>query len=302
MKFNAALIQHFQSGSRTYMLHCNQSKNPVRYSLDMTGHEIVGKNHYLKREGYYPYLINYTVRGSGSITYNNSTFIVREGDLLFIDCNLAHLVTTEEADWEFYFVHFTGPAASDFYNQFCELTGGNVLHGFQPQQFLQEIWILHSILQSHPELLDRQNDLPADEAILTQFSSHVYAILNDIWLQLQSLPQGMPSSVQQAQKYIHENFTRKISLAEIAAAVYLSPWRLAHLFKKYTGMTVGEAITEERIRKAAILFATTNKKIIDIALECGFSDTQMLKKHIKKNFSMTPTEYRNYIRSKGMEP
>ncbi len=299
MKFNASLIKHFQLGSRTYLLRCNQSKNPLRYTLDMTGHEIAGSDYYLEREGYYPYLINYTVRGSGSITYNGRTFTVREGDLLFIDCNRAHRITTERADWEFYFVHFTGPAAVDFYNQFCHLTGGNVLHGFRPQQFLQEVLALHGILEGRPALMDRQSEIPADEGVLTQFSTHVYAILNDIWMQMQALPQNVPSSVRQAQEFIHKNFTRKIPLEEIASAVYLSPWRLAHLFKKYTGLTVGEAIAEERLRKATILLATTNKKIIDVALECGFSDTQMLKKLIKENFSMTPTEYRLYIRSSG---
>ncbi len=287
---------------KTYLLWGRKGKNPLSYSTDLTGHEIAGEDYYLEREGYYTYLLLYTARGSGHIEYSGKSFSVKEGDLLFIDCNRPQKYIPEVCDWEFYFIHVNGPALSEFMNDFYAFTGESVLHNFKPEIFINEISSIHQILDKNPTLTLHPSKVTSaekfSEQVFCQLSTHIYSLLLDVWEQLSSLSMTIPSNILQAQAYIRNNFTRKITLEEIAASVYLSPYHLAHQFKKYTGITVGEAIAEERIHKATELLASTDKKIFDIAIECGFSDSQMLKKLIKKNLGVTPSEYRRIAKEK----
>ena len=104
MKFKANIQKNFQSGTRSYQYTGKSSSNPLRYVMDMTGHEIVGGAYRLDREGYYTYLLNYTVSGSASFTYLGRTHELRPGDLVFIDCNLPHHFESGNAGWNFYFL------------------------------------------------------------------------------------------------------------------------------------------------------------------------------------------------------
>ena len=56
--------------------------------------------------------------------------------------------------------------------------------------------------------------------------------------------------------------------------------------------TVYQYIKDLRFKKAKWLLETTQKKLIDIALEVGYSDIQALNKMFKSQLGITPTEYR----------
>ena len=59
--------------------------------------------------------------------------------------------------------------------------------------------------------------------------------------------------VQKAADYIKLNYSEKISIKEIADQLYLSPNYLSELFKKHTGKTISEYLTEYRLEKACQL-------------------------------------------------
>ena len=63
--------------------------------------------------------------------------------------------------------------------------------------------------------------------------------------------------------------------------------------KKYFGVTVTEYINSLRLDHAAKLLRTTDKKIVDIALESGFESVPYFNKIFKQNFLVTPHVYRN---------
>ena len=58
------------------------------------------------------------------------------------------------------------------------------------------------------------------------------------------------------------------------------------------GVTVNNYIRELRFEKARRLLESTDMKLIDVAIEVGYSDIQALNKLFKKNLGVTPTEYR----------
>lgn len=103
--------------------------------------------------------------------------------------------------------------------------------------------------------------------------------------------------VQKAIAYIEEHVAEELSREDIAAHVYLNAAYLSRLFKKETGQSLTDYITELRISKVKPLLASTNEKISDIAVSVGFCNFSHFTKVFKKMTGMTPNEYRkNYQR------
>lgn len=93
-------------------------------------------------------------------------------------------------------------------------------------------------------------------------------------------------------KYINENYRGNISLSGAAQAVCMNPNYVSQLFKKETGVTFINYITQKRLDDAKELLVTTPKSLNDIAVEVGFNDYFYFIKTFKKFTGMTPGQYR----------
>jgi transcriptional regulator GlxA family with amidase domain len=78
----------------------------------------------------------------------------------------------------------------------------------------------------------------------------------------------------------------------MARSVNLSESRLQHLFKSETGMSVGEYLFAQRMRKARRLLETTDLSVKQVALEVGARDPSHFIKNYKKYSGHTPRRYR----------
>ncbi len=103
--------------------------------------------------------------------------------------------------------------------------------------------------------------------------------------------------IQIAVKYIHNNFERDISLADIAKFVFLSPSYFARAFKEETGVSPINYLLKVRVERAKELIVESNLKISDIALSVGFSNQQRFNEIFKKYTGMTPTQYKKKMLS-----
>lgn len=99
--------------------------------------------------------------------------------------------------------------------------------------------------------------------------------------------------VQKAMDYIALNYSGKVSLKEIAQELYLSPNYLSELFKRHTGKNISEYITQFRLEKARRYLQQPEYKIGDVAELVGFSDQRYFSSMFKRQYGMTPNEYRN---------
>lgn len=99
--------------------------------------------------------------------------------------------------------------------------------------------------------------------------------------------------VQKAADYIKLNYSEKISIKEIADQLYLSPNYLSELFKKHTGKTISEYLTEYRLEKACQLLDHAEYRVGDVSGMIGIHDGRYFSNMFKKKYGMTPTEYRN---------
>lgn len=100
-------------------------------------------------------------------------------------------------------------------------------------------------------------------------------------------------TVLEVMKYIRRNYSDKeITVNLLADHVHLSPTYLSSLFKKETGKTISEYITEVRIEKSADLLMQPQAKLYEVADQSGYYDANYFSKSFKKVKGMTPSQYR----------
>ena len=82
-------------------------------------------------------------------------------------------------------------------------------------------------------------------------------------------------------------------LDDVAVKLFLSPNYLRALWKRETGMTFTEYITELRMERARILLKGKDRKIGDVAEQVGYRDSRYFSSSFKKLYHMSPGEYQN---------
>lgn len=95
--------------------------------------------------------------------------------------------------------------------------------------------------------------------------------------------------IQSALEYIEGHFTENISLQEVADEIRISKNYLSDIFKKETGVTFINYVTNLRIERAKELLSDTDLRMYEVANAVGYNDyayfSQIFKKHTGKTLS-----------------
>ncbi len=95
-------------------------------------------------------------------------------------------------------------------------------------------------------------------------------------------------------QYILDNFSREITLPEIAKVANISPHSFCRYFKSRIKKTFSKFLLEIRIGHAGKLLAETNKTVATICYESGFNNFSNFNRHFKSITKKTPLEYRRH--------
>lgn len=93
--------------------------------------------------------------------------------------------------------------------------------------------------------------------------------------------------------YIEENYANPLlSLKEISDYVHISTSRLCTIFKRDTGATINQYLTEIRMEKARKYLKNSRYNVVDICQMTGYKDSSYFGKIFRRYFNMSPLEYR----------
>lgn len=82
------------------------------------------------------------------------------------------------------------------------------------------------------------------------------------------------------------------TLESMSKEVNLSNSHLLKLFKSETGMTPITFVRKERLKRARVLLETSFLQIQEIAFKVGVSDISQFTRDFKREYALTPTEFR----------
>lgn len=102
--------------------------------------------------------------------------------------------------------------------------------------------------------------------------------------------------IDDAKKYLQEHYHESdITLEKVSYYLHISPNYFSTIFKKETRVTFINYLTQLRMDSAKRLLRTTNLKTFEIAQSVGYSEPNYFSYCFKKNFNVSPSEYRNTI-------
>lgn len=98
--------------------------------------------------------------------------------------------------------------------------------------------------------------------------------------------------MRRAIKHIEANLFRPLSLAEVADAAGLSVYHLHRLFTAVFGHSIKTYVRKRRLSEAAVLLRTTDRGVLEIALDCQFESQAAFTRAFHALFGAPPARYR----------
>jgi YesN/AraC family two-component response regulator len=135
--------------------------------------------------------------------------------------------------------------------------------------------------------LQTKGILTASESI-----SHIENILTAS----STLPQPTSLLIKQVMAHIQQNYTRTLSLKELADTVGVSKSYLSRIFKTDTGISLWDYLNRFRVQKAKELLVLTEKSITDIAADVGYEDVGYFGRVFHEIAGCSPRAFRLQVR------
>ena len=96
----------------------------------------------------------------------------------------------------------------------------------------------------------------------------------------------------QARAYIAENYTRRLSVLDVARKLKTSRRGLEVKFRKATGRTVQKEIEQVRLEAAKSMLRGTNRPIGEVATACGYGTASAFRLAFANSERCSPRDYR----------
>jgi AraC family transcriptional regulator len=92
--------------------------------------------------------------------------------------------------------------------------------------------------------------------------------------------------------YLRTNLDRQVKLDELARVACFSEFHFHRIFGAVTGETVNDFTNRLRLEKAARLLRYSDRKLTDIALDCGFSSSATFSRAFRAAYETSPSAFR----------
>lgn len=213
------------------------------------------------------YLIHKITKGSGTLYINDTVYHLQAGQAFILPPGVVASWTSDTSDpWEYLWVGFTGELA----NAFAEA----------PTVFSAPDWMFSHLNTNLRDPEDTLGYMVAGDLF------HLYGFLRNEGKERQD-------HIRRIVDYILEHFAENLTIQEIADHVGLNRDYISKIFKKKTGMTIQQRISEARFTEA-IRCLYAGYPVKEAAALSGFKDVSNFSKQFKQRYGMCPKHWRRY--------
>lgn len=104
--------------------------------------------------------------------------------------------------------------------------------------------------------------------------------------------QNQIGSIAPSLRYISQHYTEEISLDNLAGTCCMNRSYFCRRFKEITGRTPIAYVNEYRLTKARSLLTADEDSVAEIAIKCGFSDSNYFSRLFTKCYGISPIKFR----------
>lgn len=93
-----------------------------------------------------------------------------------------------------------------------------------------------------------------------------------------------------------------LNFSDLVRMMNCTPRHLSRVFQQVVGMSFREKQAKIRLARARELLATTESKVVDVALESGYQSLSLFNLMFRKRFGMSPGRWRQKQQTNGNKP
>lgn len=229
------------------------------------------------------YEIHLILSGDVKIIIDNKTVDLKENKLVLIKPNVEHFVSSNpDVLYSSFYLVFTEDFIKSYDIQSINLLSvfGNKGEAYTltPKQTEVCVNILNSIEKEENKLRKRF------------LVFYMLSYIGDFSKKHSAYTTTIPKAIVEAVAYINKHYAKKITAQNLADEVHIGRTTLMTQFKKYTGQTICQYITDRRLREAINLIFE-GKTEYEAAVRSGFSDSSSFIQSFKKIYKITPGQY-----------
>ena len=236
----------------------------------------------------------YVLTGELKVQIDETTFLMKQGDILLINANKRHTMNGNE-----------------------ELLGARFDLDFhllaEYMESMQLLFWCNSVADKNAayadlrevfdQILSRYFEKDEKSALDLQalYFQAAHILTSNFLVKADDTRLNMDDSqdrqrVRQIQNYIQANYQSQISLNNLADQLYLSNAYLSKYVKKHLGLTFMEYLNNVRLFHAVDELLYTKKNMTHIALDNGFPTSASFTKAFRDIYGEAPSEYRRKMR------
>ena len=261
--------------------------------------------HFYNKWQYHPEMeMVYIIKGSGRQFIGDNIHHFKSGDMILLGSNLPHLWRNDEKFFkkdsklraEAIVIHFMPDCFGEAFFRLPE--NREIVKLFDRAG--QGIRIKNNTKDKVSGLLQKLLVAKNSERIIILLQIlQVIAYSKDVkpvcskGLQF-SYPTEETDRLNKIYQYILNNFSREISLGQIAKVAHISPHSFCRYFKSRIKKTFSTFLLEVRVGHACKLLAESHKSIAEVCFESGFNTFSNFNRHFKAITGTTPSAHRKY--------
>lgn len=229
----------------------------------------------------------YLEKGKTVHFVGDQIYLLKEGDLLFVPSGVFHKTDNKDTDVveRHLFRYYANCIDPNFIPYLEELKKNNYIK--IPSKHIHLITDITQKL-SYESSHDHTDAAEMQKLYLEQLLILICRLrITDSKPRTNSLHQ----IIQKVITYISTNVNADLSLPALATKFSVSPSHLSKQFKNVTGIGLSEYINIARVTAAEKLLLSTDMTITEIALKCGFNDSNYFARVFKKLKNVTPKKY-----------
>lgn len=226
------------------------------------------------------YLFHYVTEGRGTLTTAAGAVSIGPGGLFLIrPSELVTYTADREDPWVYYWVGFNGTEAHRLIN----------LTGFAHDERLLYPENGGEIREQLMRITDARGSTPAHEA---RMLGCLYLFLGSLMsLSGGRKPTTSKQYVDKATLFISRNYSRDITICDVADFVGVSESHLYRVFAQELNVAPTQFLMRYRIGEAAAMLRNTGLTVGEIAASVGFRDPLYFSRVFKKVKGVSPREY-----------